>query len=44
MTWAGFVWMNAPFGARNGLEPWLAKFFAHNNGIALVPDRTRWPG
>jgi hypothetical protein len=43
VTWAGFVWMNAPFGARNGLEPWLAKFFAHNNGIALVPDRTSAP-
>jgi hypothetical protein len=41
--WQGFVWMNAPFGARNGLEPWLDKFFRHNNGIALVPDRTSAP-
>ncbi len=42
-TWKGFVWMNAPFGGRNGLVPWLAKFFEHGNGIALVPDRTSAP-
>jgi hypothetical protein len=41
--WHGFVWMNAPFGGRNGLVPWLAKFFAHGSGIALVPDRTSAP-
>lgn len=41
--WWGFVWMNPPFGARNGLVPWLEKFFAHGNGIALVPDRTSAP-
>lgn len=41
--WNGFVWMNPPFGARNGLVPWLAKFFDHRNGIALVPDRTSAP-
>lgn len=41
--WQGFVWMNAPFGARNGLVPWLRKFFAHGNGIALTPDRTSAP-
>lgn len=38
--WNGFVWMNPPFGGRNGLVPWLDKFFAHGNGIALTPDRT----
>lgn len=42
-VWNGFVWMNPPFGARNGLVPWLDKFFRHNNGIALVPDRTSAP-
>ena len=42
-TWFGFIWMNPPFGARNGLEPWLSKFFAHGNGIALTPDRTSAP-
>jgi hypothetical protein len=41
--WDGFVWMNPPFGGRNGLVPWLDKFFAHHNGIALVPDRTSAP-
>lgn len=41
--WAGFVWMNPPFGGRNGIVPWLEKFFAHGNGIALTPDRTSAP-
>lgn len=41
--WFGFVWMNPPFGGRNGLEPWLTKFFNHGNGIALTPDRTSAP-
>lgn len=41
--WDGFVWMNPPFGARNGLVPWLMKFFGHRNGVALVPDRTSAP-
>ena len=41
--WEGFVWMNPPFGGRNSLTPWLDKFFAHGNGIALVPDRTSAP-
>lgn len=41
--WTGFVWMNPPFGGRNGLVPWLDRFFAHGNGIALTPDRTSAP-
>lgn len=41
--WHGFLWMNAPFGKRNGLEPWLERFIAHGNGIALTPDRTSAP-
>lgn len=41
--WNGFVWMNPPFGGRNGLAPWLDKFFQHGDGIALVPDRTSAP-
>jgi hypothetical protein len=41
--WSGFVWMNPPFGGRNGLVPWLDKFAAHGNGVALVPDRTSAP-
>jgi hypothetical protein len=41
--WDGFIWMNPPFGGRNGIVPWLEKFFAHGNGIALAPDRTSAP-
>lgn len=41
--WDGFVWMNPPFGGRNDKSPWLDKFFAHGNGIALTPDRTSAP-
>jgi hypothetical protein len=42
-TWNGFVWMNPPFGARNGIRPWLEKFVSHRNGIALTPDHTSAP-
>lgn len=38
--WQGFVFMNPPFGGRNGQVPWLQKFFDHGNGIALVAART----
>jgi hypothetical protein len=41
--WEGFIWMNPPFGGRNGIIPWLEKFFDHSNGIALTPDRTSAP-
>lgn len=41
--WRGFVWMNPPFGGRNGLIPWLNKIADHGNGIALTPDRTSAP-
>ena len=41
--WRGFVWMNPPFGGRNGIVPWLEKFFQHGNGVALTPDRTSAP-
>lgn len=34
--WHGLVFMNPPFGGRNGHVPWLEKFFAHGNGIAVV--------
>lgn len=42
-AWLGFIWMNPPFGGRNGLVPWLDRFFDHGNGIALTPDRTSAP-
>lgn len=38
-----YVWCNPPFGGRNGIEPWLNRFFEHGNGIALAPDRTSAP-
>lgn len=41
--WSGFVWMNPPFGGRNGILPWLDRFLAHGNGIALTPDRCSAP-
>jgi len=34
--WEGFVWMNPPFGRRNGVIPWLKRFFDHGDGIGLV--------
>lgn len=34
--WEGFVFMNPPFGGRNGHIPWLEKFLSHGNGIAIV--------
>lgn len=43
LPWRDFIWMNPPFGGRNGLVPWLEKFIAHENGVALVPDRTSAP-
>lgn len=41
--WYDFVWMNPPFGGRNGLIPWLNRINQHGNGIALTPDRTSAP-
>ena len=34
--WEGFVFMNPPFGGRNGHVPWLVKFLEHGQGIAIV--------
>ena len=36
--WGGgaLVFMNPPFGGRNGHVPWLRKFLRHGNGIAIV--------
>ena len=41
--WYGFIWMNPPFGHQSTKRKWLAKFFEHGNGIALLPDRTSAP-
>ena len=34
--WFGLTFMNPPFGSRRGHVPWLTKFFAHGNGIAIA--------
>ena len=34
--WSGTVFMNPPFGRRNGHVPWLRKFLAHSDGVAIV--------
>ena len=39
-NWHGFVFMNPPFGGRNGHVPWLLKFLSHGNGIAIVRSYT----
>ena len=41
--WFGCVWMNPPFGHQRHKKMWLRRFFAHGNGIALMPDRTSAP-
>ena len=38
--WEGFIFMNPPFGGRNGHVPWLDKFIEHGNGIAIVRSYT----
>src|ERR1700748_3010892 len=43
LPWVGFVWMNPPFGGRNAIATWLAKFMDHGNGIALTPGRSSCP-
>jgi DNA N-6-adenine-methyltransferase (Dam) len=38
--WHGFIWMNPPYGLRNGMEQWIERFIEHGNGVALVVDFT----
>jgi hypothetical protein len=39
-AWGGVVWMNPPYSKPT---PWVEKFLAHNNGIALVPfSKSKW--
>lgn len=42
--WNGFVWMNPPFGGRNGQFPWIDKFVEHGNGIGLFSALTSSQG
>jgi len=41
--WCGLIWMNPPFGARGAVLPWMRRFLAHGQGVALTPDRTSAP-
>lgn len=41
--WYGFIWMNPPFGKQEYKRAWLRRFIEHDNGIALMPDRTSAP-
>jgi hypothetical protein len=36
LPWHGLVFVNPPFGGRNGHLPWLRKFFRHANGILIA--------
>ena len=39
-NWYGLVWMNPPY---SNVTPWVRKFMAHGNGMALVPiARSKW--
>ena len=40
--WCGRVFMNPPFGCRRGHVPWLLKFFAHGDGIAICRASSDW--
>lgn len=42
--WYGNVWMNPPFGERNGYFPWIKKFIDHGQGIGLVTALTSSEG
>jgi hypothetical protein len=42
--WVGFVWLNPPYGLRNGMQKWIDRFVAHGNGVIMLPGYTytRW--
>lgn len=42
--WKGFVWMNPPFGGKNGYFEWVDKFLEHGNGIGLFTALTSSKG
>ncbi len=38
--WSGMVWMNPPYSKPS---PWVDKFIAHANGVALMPmSKSAW--
>lgn len=42
--WEGLVWMNPPFGGKNGYFCWVDKFLEHGNGIGLFTALTSSKG
>jgi DNA N-6-adenine-methyltransferase (Dam) len=38
--WAGFIWMNPPYGLQHGVADWITNFVRHRDGLALLPDFT----
>jgi hypothetical protein len=38
--WEGFVWLNPPYGLRNGMQKWIDRFVEHGNGVILLPGYT----
>ena len=42
--WNGFVWMNPPYGLRNGILEWIERFVEHASGVGILPDSasTTW--
>jgi hypothetical protein len=44
LEWFGRVWLNPPFGGRNGYFPWLDRFVEHGNGIGLMTALTSSEG
>jgi len=42
--WFGRVWMNPPFGGKNGYFKWVDRFIQHNNGIGLFTSLTSSEG
>lgn len=42
--WRGRVWLNPPFGGRNGYFPWVEKFIENHCGIGLITSLTSSEG
>ena len=38
--WAGWVWMNPPYGPPAVIGPWMRRMAEHSDGIALIFART----
>lgn len=43
-SWDGWVWLNPPWSKATPIDPWVARFAAHQTGTMLVPvsANARW--